>query len=425
MSATRRANRVLALLMLFMMINFADKAVLGLTADPIMNELGLSATGFGMVAAGFYLLFSASAVLVGFLGNRVPVRLLLAILVFIWSVAQLPILVPGTGFAILLGTRVLLGAGEGPGFPLANHTAFTWFPEQRRALPSAVITAGGALGAVLGGPLIIVTISALGWRAAFGLLGILGLLWLSAWLRWGNTGPYHVGGNADSSTQKEVPFLRIVATGTWLGGTFATFTVMWSLALGLAWLPLYLADEVGFSEAAVGGLIGLPSVVAIALVLTVGVIAQRAARRGASRRLAHGVLGGAVAALAGICMLAVTRLDVAPLVLLVVVIAFSAGNAQTPLVNAAIADICPDRQRSAALGTSYAVAAVASLLAPYVTGRLIDAAPSPSVGFAMAFDLAGLLLVAGAAVSMLAIRPDRDQLRTDPAETEIGVIGRV
>lgn len=429
MTARRSAGGVLALLMLFMMLNFADKAVVGLTAEPIMDELGLSATAFGTVAGGFYLLFSASAVLVGFLGNRVPIRPLLVGLIVIWSVAQLPVVIPGTGFAVLLGTRVLLGAGEGPGFPLANHTAFTWFPEHRRALPSAAVTVGGALGAVLGGPLIILTIGLLGWRAAFGLLGVLGLLWLLAWLRYGGSGPYHVRAESGSAADPGVPYRRIITTGTWLGGTFSTFTVMWALALGLAWLPLYLEDEAGFGKAAVGGLIGLPSVAAIILVLTVGALAQRSVRRGVSRRIAYGVLGGTVTVLAGVCMLTLTRADAAPLALLLVVVAFSAGTAQTPLVNAAIADTCPAGKRSAALGISYAVAAVASLLAPYVTGRLIDAAPTQSTGFTHAFDIAGWLLVAGGVMSMLVIRPDRDAARhaaaprrpAAPAEISISV----
>jgi len=91
-------------------------------------------------------------------------------------------------------------------------------------------------------------------------------------------------------------------------------------------------------------------------------------------------------------------------------VAFSAGNGQTPLTNSAIADICPPGRRSAALGLSYALAALSSLLAPYVTGRIIDAAPTEALGYGRAFDVAALLLIAGGVVSMLLIRPDRDAL---------------
>ncbi|MFF0736146.1 MFS transporter [Streptomyces chartreusis] len=422
----RRARTVLALLALFIVVNAADKAVLGLTAGPIKDDLGLSATEFGTIASSFYLLFSLSAVSVGFLGDRIRPRPLLAVLALVWAAAQLPILLPATGFGALVATRVVLGAGEGPGFPLANYTAFTWFPEKRRALPSAVVVAGGAGGTVLAAPLVVLVSNTLGWRAAFGLLGAAGVVWTLVWLRVGGGGPYaaHLGpGPADDEpsagdvptvsadgTRPTVPFRRIVTTGTWLGATFSTFAVMWTLSLGFAWLPLFLEDQVGFSDAEISGIVGLPALSMAVLVLTAGAVAHRLLRRGVTARVAQGLVGALLPLLAGMCLLLATRAGPAALLLPLLVLAFSAGNGQTPLTNAAIADICPAGRRSAALGLSYALAALSSLLAPYVTGRIIDAAPAEAVGYGRAFDLAACLLIAGAVVSALLIRPDRDAL---------------
>ncbi|MEU8756658.1 MFS transporter [Streptomyces chartreusis] len=422
----RRARTVLALLALFIVVNAADKAVLGLTAGPIKDDLGLSATEFGTIASSFYLLFSLSAVSVGFLGDRIRPRPLLAVLALVWAAAQLPILLPATGFGALVATRVVLGAGEGPGFPLANYTAFTWFPEKRRALPSAVVVAGGAGGTVLAAPLVVLVSNTLGWRAAFGLLGAAGVVWTLVWLRVGGGGPYaaHLGpGPADDEpsagdvptvsadgTRPTVPFRRIVTTGTWLGATFSTFAVMWTLSLGFAWLPLFLEDQVGFSDAEISGIVGLPALSMAVLVLTAGAVAHRLLRRGVTARVAQGLVGALLPLLAGMCLLLATRAGPALLLLPLLVLAFSAGNGQTPLTNAAIADICPAGRRSAALGLSYALAALSSLLAPYVTGRIIDAAPTEAVGYGRAFDLAACLLIAGAVVSALLIRPDRDAL---------------
>ncbi|WP_406497730.1 MFS transporter [Streptomyces sp. NBC_01604] len=422
----RRARAVLAMLALFIVVNAADKAVLGLTAGPIKDDLGLSATEFGLIASSFYLLFSLSAVSVGFLGDRIRPRPLLAVLALVWAVAQLPILLPATGFGALVATRVVLGAGEGPGFPLANYTAFTWYPEKRRALPSAVVVAGGAGGTVLAAPLVVLVSNTLGWRAAFGLLGAAGLVWMLVWLRIGGGGPYaaHLGpepaGDEPSAQdvpavtadgeRPAVPFRRIVTTGTWLGATFATFAVMWTLSLGFAWLPLFLEDQAGFSDAQISGIVGLPALSMAVLVLTAGVVAHRLLRKGASARVAQGLVGALLPLVAGVCLLLVTRADPAALLLPLLIVAFSAGNGQTPLTNAAIADICPAGRRSAALGLSYALAALSSLLAPYVTGRIIDAAPTEAVGYGRAFDLAACLLIAGAVLSALLIRPDRDAL---------------
>ncbi|TXS48346.1 MFS transporter [Streptomyces sp. uw30] len=416
----RRSRTVLTLLALFIVINAADKAVLGLTAGPIKDELDLTATEFGTIASSFYLLFSLSAVSVGFLGDRIRPRPLLAVLALVWAAAQLPILLPATGFAALVATRVVLGAGEGPGYPLANYTAFTWFPEKRRALPSAVVVAGAAGGTVLAAPLVVLVSNSLGWRAAFGLLGAAGAVWAVVWLRLGGSGRYtaRLGPAQDEPSraageQPSVPFWRVVTTGTWLGATFSAFAVMWTLALGFAWLPLFLEEQAGFSDAEVSGIVGLPALSMAVLVLTAGAVAHRLLRRGVTARVAQGLVGASLPLLAGVCLLLTTRAG--PAVLLpLLVLAFSAGNGQTPLTNAAIADICPPGRRSAALGVSYALAALSSLLAPYVTGRIIDAAPTESVGYGRAFDLTAGLLITGAVLSAFLIRPDRDALALLP-----------
>jgi MFS family permease len=67
----KRAWTITGLLFLCMLVNFADKAVVGLAAVPIMQELELTPKQFGLVGSSFFFLFSLSAILVGFVANRV------------------------------------------------------------------------------------------------------------------------------------------------------------------------------------------------------------------------------------------------------------------------------------------------------------------------------------------------------------------
>ena len=62
---------IVALLFFFMAINFADKAVIGLVAIPLMQELKPSPSEFGLIGSSFFLLFSLSAIVTGFIANRV------------------------------------------------------------------------------------------------------------------------------------------------------------------------------------------------------------------------------------------------------------------------------------------------------------------------------------------------------------------
>src|SRR5882672_6099852 len=81
-----------ALLFLFMLINFADKVVVGLAAQPIMKDLGLTPEQFGLIGSSFFFLFAVSAVVVGFITNRVQTRRTLLVMAIIWSLVQFPML---------------------------------------------------------------------------------------------------------------------------------------------------------------------------------------------------------------------------------------------------------------------------------------------------------------------------------------------
>ena len=116
------AWKITFLLFLFMLVNFADKIVVGLAGVPIMTELKLDPEQFGQLGSSFFLLFSISAIIVGFIVNSVPTRWVLLAMAVIWSIAQFP-MVGTVSFTTLLICRVILGAGEGPAFAVAARAA--------------------------------------------------------------------------------------------------------------------------------------------------------------------------------------------------------------------------------------------------------------------------------------------------------------
>lgn len=431
LSHSARTRWVIALLMLFTAINFADKSIIGLVAAPMMADLGLTVTEYGAISSAFYLLFSISAVVFGFLGNRVPGRWLLVGLAVVWSVAQLPVAIPAAGFGVLLATRILLGAGEGPGVPLGMHVAFTWVAEHKRAFTAALLTVGSGLGVIVGAPLLNALIEVAGWRSPFLVLGVTGLIWVVAWLLIGGDGPYSVASpaaDAAVAAEPRIPYRRLLTTGTWLGTLFSGFAVYWGLVLGISYLPLYLTEVAGYSRSSIGFLASLPAYVSIVFMLGGGALAGRLLRRGTSRRLAQGVLGGVFALVSGLSMILLTRVDggATMLILPLIALGFGIGNAQTPLSQAAVADTVPARQRGAALGVWYAVVSIASIIAPVLSGAIVDAAGDRATGFGIVFDLAGVLAVLGGLVAMVTVRPDRDAARLGlgGAETSPAAAGR-
>ncbi|MFI1168884.1 hypothetical protein ACH4UM_36325 [Streptomyces sp. NPDC020801] len=72
------------LLLVFMLVNFSDKAVMGLSAPAIINDLGLTHGQFGTAQSAFFALFSLSALGVSFLTRRVGTGVLLLAMALAW-----------------------------------------------------------------------------------------------------------------------------------------------------------------------------------------------------------------------------------------------------------------------------------------------------------------------------------------------------
>jgi MFS transporter, ACS family, D-galactonate transporter len=182
----------------FMLINFADKAVIGIAAVPIMEELQLSPRQFGLLGSSFFLLFSVSAIATGFIVNRVETRWVLLTMSVIWALSQFPML-GKVGLSTMIACRVLLGAGEGPAYPVALHATYKWFPDRMRTLPTAIIGSGAAIGVVLALPTLNWVVVRFSWHWTFGVLGFIGLVWTATWLAFGSEGPI-----ADVTTGSDV-----------------------------------------------------------------------------------------------------------------------------------------------------------------------------------------------------------------------------
>ena len=81
---------------------------------------------------------SASAIVTGFIVNHVQTRWALLVMGLVWALTQFP-MVGTVGFSTLLACRIVLGAGEGPAYPVALHSTYKWFPNKLRTLPTAII----------------------------------------------------------------------------------------------------------------------------------------------------------------------------------------------------------------------------------------------------------------------------------------------
>ena len=87
-----------------------------------------------------------------------------------------------TGFVSMLLTRLGLGVGEAPTFPVSYRAVRDWGPYTERGLAVGCIQAGTLLGPALSAPLVAWLIAATSWRVSFFVTGAVGLVWVVVWL---------------------------------------------------------------------------------------------------------------------------------------------------------------------------------------------------------------------------------------------------
>src|SRR6266700_2371464 len=147
-------------------LNYADKAVLGLAAVPIIKELHLSPTQYGLVSGSLFWLYALSSLLVTAWSDRIGTKKVLTLLATSWAIVQVATVFVFS-FPALLLTRVVLGAGEGPSYGTSVSAATSWLPGDRRAFGLAIVTFGSSVGPVIFAPLLTFLIVVVGWRSAF------------------------------------------------------------------------------------------------------------------------------------------------------------------------------------------------------------------------------------------------------------------
>ncbi|MFI5750091.1 MFS transporter [Streptomyces sp. NPDC051644] len=410
------------LLLTFMLVNFADKTVMGLAADPIRDELGLTRGEFGTAQSSFFALFSLAALGVSFLTRRIRTTVLLLGMALLWSVAQLPMLLGAAGFGTLIATRVLLGAAEGPAAPVAVHHLHGWFGQKERTLPTAVLMVGAAGGVALSAPLLTVVIDVWGWRWAFGAVGLVGLVWAVCWYVRGEEGPLAPPLGRGSSAGSDgagpsVPYRRLLLSGTWLTAAFGAFAAYWILSAGLTWAPDYLHEVSGLTLKQSGAVVTATAVGNSVVLLGHGLLARRTARNGTAPRLPAGLGGGLLMCVAALSIAVFAEVDPVGVKIALMVGPMALTNVILTVSQTAVARIAPAGQRGVALGALAFVYALAGILSPLVTGRMVDAAASVPTGYHSAYLLmAGLVAVAGA-FAVCFLRPEKDAARLDMAET--------
>jgi MFS transporter, ACS family, hexuronate transporter len=414
----RRAWGLTSLLVALYVVNYADKAVLGIIAQPLADELGLRSAQIGLVGSLFFLTFTIGGFFAGALDKWLSLRWALVLLALCWAVAMLPLVAVAT-FAVLIASRLFLGFAEGPSSALLHTAAYSWHHPSKRALPGALLAGAASIAKIAVAPLLAVISVGLGWRAALITLAIAGVLWCAVWLAAWKDGPYIAGGKKDSAgegarkaasaDEPAVPWRRILTTRTFISGALLVMSVYAMVTVVLTWLPSYFEKGLGYSRLQAGSMFAFPSIVGLVLMVGTAIVADRLISRGATSRKVRIMVPAVGVLMSGVLLAFLPSIGTSGLAVLVVSVGYGFATTVFPLLNAAISEICPPRQTAGTLGAFLAIMAIGGLVAPYATGVIVDNAATPAAGYASAFQILGLVASVCAVGALVFANPERDK----------------
>jgi ACS family hexuronate transporter-like MFS transporter len=238
-------------------ISYLDRQTLPVAIQAIEKDIPLSNEGFALLQSAFLLAYAVMYAGGGRFLDVVGTKLGFFIIMLFWSLAC-----ASHGLAINLTTlvlsRLLLGMGEGGGFPAATRVVAEWFEAKESSTAMGLINAGTAVGAVLAPPLIALTLIFANWRWVFFLTGGLGLFWSAWW--WCAYFPKKDvrDERAVETTHGELRWVELFQYRQVWGLVAAKFLSDAAWYFYLFWLPKYLYDARGFDIKAIGTFAWIP-----------------------------------------------------------------------------------------------------------------------------------------------------------------------
>jgi len=367
-------------------VNYIDRGNLGTAGPLVQDDLKLTGTQFGLLMSAFYFTYTLMQFPAGWLADRYGAKLILGLGAAIWSIATFL-----TGFAAgfwsILLLRFMLGVGESAGFTNTSKLLATNVPREHIALANGVIgfgyLVGPAVGTLVGGLLM----ARYGWRSAFLLFGAVSLLWLVPWRRVVVAEVTTKATDAPGSVPTAMQILR--ERGLW-GAALGHFCGNWNFYFILAWLPTYLVKSRGFTMQEMAYVATSAYAINAIAALSAGWAIDAWVRRGGSRTFANKLPMGLAHILGIGCMVGIAVLpqqaSLASLYIYEVFLGFSSpGYFSIPQI------IAGPSAAARWVGFQNKIGNVPGILAPTITGMLVDATGS----YLSAFVLAGVINLIG------------------------------
>lgn len=397
---------ILGLLFCVTVINFVDRQALAVLGNDITDEFRLTNTQYGTIGSWFRLGMMVGEFPMGWLMDRVGVRVGLTFAVLWWSCGNSLHAVAGSLWHFRL-FRFWLGTGECGNYSGGNKVVAQWFPVKERALAIGIFNSASMLGSFIAAFLIMPIRNAYGWRMGFLVPSVLGAVWVAAW--WflyrqpkdhkslsAAEAKYIAEGSADTAHEAAPSNWQLLKLKQTWGLMLCRFWVGPVVEFYMLWMPKYFRDvrHLGINQSAyfnsvtfIFGDLGSIGGGAIAGLLIARGLQVKSARR---RTLMLG---------AGLCLLSfvVPVAGSVPLAIAAISLVLLGHTFLSANMFASVSDVFPNSAVARVTGLTGVANGLSGVIFPFLTGVLVDRFGYPPVFFLAALmPLAGVLMLLAA-----------------------------
>lgn len=176
----KKRSWILVMLIFLGVVTFLDRINITVAGSAIMRDLNLTPDQWGWILSAFILSYGLMQIPMGAMGDKRGHRSTLALIVLWWSAFTAFTGMAG-GFVSLILIRFMFGIGEAGSSPCSTGVISRWFPKKEVGKAQGFIWAASRMGGALTPFIVLPVITYLGWRAAFYILGAVGVIWSIVW----------------------------------------------------------------------------------------------------------------------------------------------------------------------------------------------------------------------------------------------------
>ena len=403
--ATKYRWVVTSLIFFITLVNFVDRSAISFVIDPLKKEFHFTDTQFGMILSAFGLGYVLLTAFGGWLVDRMGSRIVWPLAAIGWSlcVGLLGIAASFWGF---IGLRFLLGVTEGPHFPSMSRSIGDWLPSSERARALSLGLVAIPLSSVIGAPITSYLVADFGWRVMFFAISAIGILWAIAWYLLfrdkPEDSPFVNAAERDlikksraheaSTTKHPIDWRFILTHPALIANNIAYFAFGYMLFFATLWLPGYFLSQHGLNLKSVGWYLTIPWLVGALFLKAGGILSDWLYKKTGSSRLARSHLIWVSQLLAAVFFLLLGFTHSLGLSILFLSLGLGFGLMPQPAFFSINIDVAKDRAASSQ-GITSSFLSLAGIIAPVMTGWLIDLTGNYQGAFFLLAGLTGLAVV--------------------------------